>query len=63
MGVDELPMPDVTVPVVLELSSSQVVLEDVELRSPGFSKPMRRAYKYVQTPEHVPGMGDAMPDP
>ena len=36
-----------------------VHLEDPELRSPGLSKPMRRSYEHIHTPEHI-GMGCAM---
>ena len=57
--VDETLLPSFDMAVVLEMDRSLVQLEDPELRSPGLSKPMRRAYEYVQTPEAA-GMGNSM---
>ena len=52
-------LPDFKVPVVLDIDRSLVHLEDPELRSPGMTKPMKRTYVYVRTPEDI-GMGAAM---
>ena len=48
-----------TVTVQKELELHQVVLEDPGLRSPNGSKPMRRTYGYVPTPEAAAAFGEA----
>jgi hypothetical protein len=48
-----------TVTVQKELDLHQVVLEDPALRSPNGSKPMRRTYGYVATPEAAAAFGEA----
>ena len=48
-----------TVTVQKELELYQVVLEDPDMRSPNGSKPMRRTYGYVATPEAAAAFGQA----
>ena len=57
--VEQRVLRSTTVTVQKELDLYQVVLEDPDMRSPNGSKPMRRTYGYVATPQAAAAFGQA----
>ena len=49
--VAEETIEEIEVPVTILVPLRQVTVEAARLRSPGGSKPMRRKYTYIRTPE------------